>query len=405
MPWRSNSMSVAALIVAAGRGSRAGEGVPKQYRPLAGKPVLALTLDAFLRHPKIGTTLVVIHPDDIDLYRETVAALPDGRAARLLPVAFGGETRQDSVRKGLEALSASGASHVLIHDAARPFASEALIGRALEAVERWDAAVPGIAVTDTVKVIGPSSEVVSTPDRAKLRAVQTPQAFNFAALLAAHRNAAAAGMGNFTDDGALAEWAGIPVHVFDGDPLNGKLTHASDFPEAERRLRGFAMNYVTRLGTGFDVHAFSDGDHVWLGGIKVPHDRGVIAHSDGDVILHALTDALLGAIAEGDIGTHFPPSDPQWRGAASDQFLAHAAALVRGRGGLIDHLDATLLCEKPRLGPYRDAMRQRIAEIVGLRLDQVSLKATTTEKLGFTGRGEGIAAQAAATIRLPEVSS
>jgi 2-C-methyl-D-erythritol 4-phosphate cytidylyltransferase/2-C-methyl-D-erythritol 2,4-cyclodiphosphate synthase len=208
---------------------------------------------------------------------------------------------------------------------------------------------------------------------------------------------------SFTDDGALAEWAGLPVHVFPGDASNIKLTHPADFTEAEQRLKGSSMTYVTRLGTGFDVHAFGEGDHVWLGGIKVPHDKGILAHSDGDVILHALTDALLGAIADGDIGTHFPPSDPQWKGASSDRFLAHAAALVRARGGLIDHLDTTLLCEKPRLGPYREAMRQRIAEICGLRLDQVSLKATTTEKLGFTGRSEGIAAQAAATIRLPEV--
>ncbi|WP_445500787.1 bifunctional 2-C-methyl-D-erythritol 4-phosphate cytidylyltransferase/2-C-methyl-D-erythritol 2,4-cyclodiphosphate synthase [Microvirga sp. G4-2] len=398
-------MSVAALIVAAGRGSRAGEGIPKQYRFVGGKPVLALTLEAFLRHPGIERTLAVIHPDDQDLYRKSIAALPDELTGRLLPVAHGGETRQDSVRNGLETLLEFAPAHVLIHDAARPFAAGALIGRALEATENWEAAVPGIAVTDTIKVIGPQSEVVSTPDRASLRAVQTPQVFHFAALLAAHRKAAAAGLRNFTDDGALAEWAGLSVHVFQGDPLNIKLTHASDFPEAERRLKGSSMTYVTRLGTGFDVHAFGDGDHVWLGGIRVPHDRGVVAHSDGDVILHALTDALLGALADGDIGTHFPPSDPQWRGASSDQFLAYAAALVRDRGGLIDHLDATLLCERPRLGPYREAMRQRIAELAGLRLDQVSLKATTTEKLGFTGRSEGIAAQAAATIRLPEVSA
>jgi len=396
-------MSIAALIVAAGRGSRAGDGAPKQYRSLAGRPVLTLTLEAFLRHPRVGKTLVVIHPDDRDLYRKSIAALPPGLTESLLPVTYGGETRQDSVRNGLEALSGLAPSFVLIHDAARPFASGALIERAAESAEEWEAAVPGVAVTDTIKVVGSRDEVVSTPDRACLRAVQTPQAFRFASLLAAHRKAAAADLRNFTDDGALAEWAGLTVHVFQGDPLNTKLTHASDFPEAERRLRGLSMNYVTRLGTGFDVHAFGEGDHVWLGGIKVPHDRGAVAHSDGDVILHALTDALLGALADGDIGTHFPPSDPQWRGASSDRFLAHAAALVRGRGGLIDHLDATLLCEKPRLGPYREAMRQRIAEIAGLRLDQVSLKATTTEKLGFTGRSEGIAAQAAATIRLPEM--
>ncbi len=395
-------MSVAALIVAAGRGSRAGEGVPKQYRWLGGKPVLALTLEPFLRHPRIGKALVVIHPDDLDLYRESIASLPEGLTGDLLPVAYGGETRQDSVRVGLEALASHAPSRVLIHDAARPFVTEALIERACETAGECEAAVPGIAVTDTIKVIGPRGEVMSTPERASLRAVQTPQAFDFASLLMAHRKAAAASLRTFTDDGALAEWAGLTVHVFQGDPHNVKLTHASDFPEAERRLRGFLMTYVTRLGTGFDVHAFGDGDHVWLGGIRVPHDRGVVAHSDGDVILHALTDALLGALADGDIGTHFPPSDPQWRGASSDRFLAHAVALVRERGGLVDHLDATLLCEKPRLGPYREAMRRRIADIAGLRLDQVSLKATTTEKLGFTGRSEGIAAQAAATIRLPE---
>lgn len=396
-------MSVAALIVAAGRGSRAGEGVPKQYRRLGNKPVLARTLEAFLSHPRIDRILVVIHPDDQELYRESVEALGPDRTARLLPVTFGGETRQESVRNGLEALSIAAPDLVLVHDAARPFVDEDLMGRALEAGERWGAAVPGIAVTDTIKVIGPESKITSTPDRASLRAVQTPQAFAFVALLAAHRKASSANLHSFTDDGALAEWAGLPVHVFPGDISNIKLTHAADFETAERRLKGLAMTYVTRLGTGFDVHAFGDGDHVWLGGIKVPHDRGVLAHSDGDVILHALTDALLGALADGDIGTHFPPSDPQWRGASSDRFLAHAAALVRAKGGLIDHLDTTLLCEKPRLGPYREAMRQRIAEICGLRPDQVSLKATTTEKLGFTGRSEGIAAQAAATIRLPEV--
>jgi 2-C-methyl-D-erythritol 4-phosphate cytidylyltransferase/2-C-methyl-D-erythritol 2,4-cyclodiphosphate synthase len=394
-------MSVAALIVAAGRGSRAGEGVPKQYRLLHGEPVLSRTLTGFLAHPGIDHTLVVIHPDDRELYEASVssfAPLP----STLLPCIDGGETRQDSVRNGLEALGDSAPDLVLVHDAARPFAGPQLIDRAIEAAGRWGAAVPGVPVTDTIKVIGDQSEVVSTPDRASLRAVQTPQAFRFSLLLDAHRKAAAANLHAFTDDGALAEWAGLPVHVFEGESGNIKLTHPADFLEAERRSKRGSMTYITKLGTGFDVHAFGEGDHVWLGGIRVPHDRGVIAHSDGDVILHALTDAILGALADGDIGTHFPPSDPQWRGASSDRFLAHAVNLVRERGGIVDHLDATLLCEKPRLGPHREAMRQRIAEIAGLSLDQVSLKATTTEKLGFTGRGEGIAAQAAATIRLPE---
>ncbi len=397
-------MSVAALIVAAGRGSRAGEGLPKQYRLLDGKPVLTRTLEAFLRHPSVDRTISVIHPDDQDFYQASIHSLPADLQVRLLPCAYGGKTRQDSVRNGLEALLGFKAQIVLVHDAARPFVDLDLIDRAIEAGSQKSTAVPGIPVTDTIKVIDAAGEVVSTPDRAGLRAIQTPQAFRFHLLLEAHRRAAGSGLHGFTDDGALAEWAGLRVHVFEGDPGNIKLTHAADFADSERRLRGLSMTYVTRLGTGFDVHAFGDGDHVWLGGIRVPHDRGVVAHSDGDVILHALTDAILGALADGDIGTHFPPSDPQWRGASSDRFLAHAVQLVRRRGGLVDHLDATLLCEKPRLGPYRDAMRQRIAEIAGLRLDQVSLKATTTEKLGFTGRSEGIAAQAAATIRLPEAN-
>ncbi|MEE1613216.1 bifunctional 2-C-methyl-D-erythritol 4-phosphate cytidylyltransferase/2-C-methyl-D-erythritol 2,4-cyclodiphosphate synthase [Microvirga sp. CF3016] len=396
-------MSVAALIVAAGRGSRAGEGIPKQYRAIQGKPVLARTLSILLSHPGISHTLVVIHPDDRRFYEDTIRTLPSPPSA-ILPCIHGGTTRQVSVRNGLEALVDLNPEIVLVQDAARPFTGPDLIDRAIEAGRRWGAAVPGTPVTDTIKVIGDQSEVLSTPDRSKLRAVQTPQAFSFSLLLEAHRSAAAANLDTFTDDGALAEWAGLPVHVFEGETDNMKLTHPADFRKAERRLKGEEMTYVTRLGTGFDVHAFGEGDHVWLGGIKVPHDRGVVAHSDGDVILHALTDAILGALADGDIGTHFPPSDPQWLDASSDRFLAHAVDLVRSRGGIVDHLDTTLLCEKPRLGPYREAMRQRIAEIAGLRLDQVSLKATTTEKLGFTGRREGIAAQAAATIRLPEMS-
>ncbi|MBF9197977.1 bifunctional 2-C-methyl-D-erythritol 4-phosphate cytidylyltransferase/2-C-methyl-D-erythritol 2,4-cyclodiphosphate synthase [Microvirga terrestris] len=396
-------MSVAALIVAAGRGSRAGDGFPKQYRDLEGQSVLARTLFRFLSHPEVDRVLVVIHPDDRDLYEASIGALAP-LPPTLQPCVYGGETRQDSVRNGLEALAASTPDIVLVHDAARPFASPELIDRAIQAAQRWDAAVPGTAVTDTIKVISRQSEVVSTPDRASLRAVQTPQAFQFVLLLNAHRKAAAAGLQAFTDDGALAEWAGMPVHVFEGESANIKLTHPADFAEAERRLGGSLVTHITKLGTGFDVHAFGDGDHIWLGGIRVPHDQGVIAHSDGDVILHALTDAILGALADGDIGTHFPPSDPQWRGASSDRFLAHAVGLVRERGGIVDHLDTTLLCEKPRLGPHREAMRQRIAEIAGLHVDQVSLKATTTEKLGFTGRSEGIAAQAAATIRLPEAN-
>ena len=395
-------MLVSALIVAAGRGSRAGGGLPKQYRSIGGRSVLARTLEAFLGHPGIDAVLTVIHPDDHDLYE---AALTDSESSdRLLPPAHGGESRQESVLNGLRALESRSPRLVLVHDAARPFVTPAVIDRAIAAPERSAAAIPGFAVTDTMKVVDEREQVVATPDRRLLRAVQTPQAFEFQLLAKIHRQAAEKQNFSFTDDAALVEWAGLPVEVFEGDPNNIKLTHPADFDEAERRLGGASMTLISRMGTGFDVHAFGEGDHVWLGGLKIPHGQGVVAHSDGDVILHALTDALLGALADGDIGTHFPPSDPQWRGASSDRFLAYAAERVRARSGIIDHLDVTLLCEAPRLGPHREAMRARIAEIVGLVVDQVSLKATTTEKLGFTGRKEGIAAQAAATIRLPETT-
>jgi 2-C-methyl-D-erythritol 4-phosphate cytidylyltransferase/2-C-methyl-D-erythritol 2,4-cyclodiphosphate synthase len=337
--------------------------------------VLAWTARAFLGHPAIDRVQAVIHPDDRDLYEAVARA---AASPKLLPPVFGAATRQGSVRAGLEALAPAPPEAVLVHDGARPFPAAGLIERAIAAVRSHPAAVPGLPVTDTVKVVDSGGLVRATPERAALRAVQTPQAFAFGALLDAHRRAHAAGVDGLTDDGALAEWAGLPVLVFAGDPGNLKLT------------------------TGFDVHAFAAGDHVWLGGVRIPHAQGVEAHSDGDVILHALTDALLGALADGDIGVHFPPSDPRWRGASSDRFLAHAVARVRERGGVVDHLDATLLCEAPRLGPHREAMRARIAAIAGIRIDQVSLKATTTERLGFTGRREGLAAQAAATIRLPE---
>ena len=391
-------MDVIAIIVAAGRGSRAGEGQPKQYRHVAGRAILAWTLETVLGHPEIAGALCAIHPDDRELYDEAVEAFR-GRAGLLDPV-FGGATRQDSVRLALEAVAARGLSPrlCLIHDAARIFADRALFDRAIVA-GRTGAAVPGIAVTDTMKRIDAEGAILGSVERAELRAVQTPQVFPFGAILDAHRQAAAADRHDFSDDGSLAEWAGLDVHIFEGDQQNMKVTHPSDIAEAESRL---ATPLVSRLATGFDVHVFGEGDHVWLGGVRVPHERGVVAHSDGDVVLHALTDAVLGALADGDIGTHFPPSDPQWRGASSDRFLAHAVEKVRSAGGRIDHLDATVLCERPKIGPHREAMRARIAEIAGVPISAVSIKATTTEKLGFTGRGEGIAAQAAATVRLPE---
>ena len=393
------SETVAALVVAAGRGTRAGAGMPKQYRPLDGVPVLTRTLRALCAHPEIAAILVVIHPDDAPLHESCIGALaPQEREILIAPV-HGGATRQASVLAGLEALELRGFAKVLVHDGARPFLPRDLITRACAALATHDAALPGLAVTDTIKQVDDDGRVTHTPPRDTLRAVQTPQAFRLAPLLVAHRRAVEAGLTEFTDDGALAEWAGIEVHVFAGDAENIKLTHEADF-HRHAQSRG-EEPMISRMATGFDVHIFGPGDHIMLGGVAVPHECGVVAHSDGDVVLHALTDALLGALAEGDIGTHFPPSDPQWRHASSDLFLAFAAGRVRERGGVIDFLDATILCERPRIGPHREAMRTRIAEIAGIDADCVSIKATTTEKLGFTGRGEGIAAQAAATIRLP----
>jgi 2-C-methyl-D-erythritol 4-phosphate cytidylyltransferase/2-C-methyl-D-erythritol 2,4-cyclodiphosphate synthase len=396
-------METIAIVVAAGRGSRAGEGLPKQYRTLAGTTVLARTLRAFACHPGVSRILCAIHPDDRDLYEAAVAELEAPLKGKLLEPVPGGATRQISVGRAVAALASSDPEAIcLVHDAARPFVDPGFIDRAIEAGRRHGAAIPGVAVTDTVKRVAESGAVVETLDRTPLRYVQTPQAFHLGPLSAAHARASAEGEETFTDDGQLMEWAGAAVHVFEGHGSNVKLTSARDFDEAERRLGGHGDSMITRVGTGFDVHAFTDGDHVWLGGLKIPHTKGVLAHSDGDVVLHALTDALLGAIGCGDIGTHFPPSDPQWKGASSDRFLDHAANEVRRRGGRIDHLDVTVLCERPRIGDHREPMRERIAAIVGVPVDAVSIKATTTEKMGFTGREEGLAAQAAATIRMPE---
>ena len=394
-------MSVAAIIVAAGRGTRAGGTIPKQFQLLGGQTVLARTLDVFLSHAGVEQVQPVIHPDDRRLFETALGQLPGNLVSRLKAPVSGGDTRQGSVRNGLEALAHGAPSLVLVHDAARPFASSALIDRAIAAASTHGAAVPGIPVADTIKVVREDGGVAATPPRNTLRAIQTPQAFLFDRLLQAHRAAAEAGLDSFTDDGALAEWAGLPVMVFEGEAGNRKLTDVHDLGEAERRLAGTSVHMVTRVGTGFDVHAFGSGEHLWLGGLRIPHERGVTAHSDGDVVLHALTDAVLGALSDGDIGVHFPPSDPAWRGASSDRFLAFAVERARRQGGVVDHLDATILCETPRVGPHRDAMRERIAEIAGVGRSCVSIKATTTEGLGFTGRGEGIAAQALATLRLP----
>lgn len=390
-------LPVAALLVAAGRGLRAGAGMPKQYRTLGGRSVLAQALTPFLAEPGIDRIQVVIGVGDEARYAHAIGSL---ETRKLTAAVVGGETRQASVLRGLQALAAGGFDGVvLVHDAARPFVSPALIGTAIGATWDADAAVPALAVTDTIKRVDERGRVVETPPRDRLVSVQTPQAFRFSVLLAAHEAAAAAGVDGLTDDAALMEWAGHPVATFPGDITNIKLTHPQDF---ERMPTDRPTEFRVRVGTGYDVHAFQEGDHVWLGGVRVPHDQGVLAHSDGDVALHALTDALLGALTDGDIGTHFPPSDPQWKGAASMPFLTFAANRVRERGGKIDFLDLTIICEAPKVGPHREAIRQAIADGTGVRIDQVAIKATTSERLGFTGRREGLAALATVTIRLPE---
>ncbi|WP_413993527.1 bifunctional 2-C-methyl-D-erythritol 4-phosphate cytidylyltransferase/2-C-methyl-D-erythritol 2,4-cyclodiphosphate synthase [Labrys okinawensis] len=392
----TGKLRVAALIVAAGRGSRVGGSLPKQYRLLGGQSVLARTLSLFEHHPDIDSITTVIGLGDEPLFQASAKGI-----SKLTSSVTGGSTRQASCLAGLKALRAEKPDIVLLHDAARPFATPDLITRAIEAAQRHEAAVPGLAVTDTIKQIDAEGFVTATPDRARLRSVQTPQAFAFDLILVSHLSAAAAGIGTLTDDGAVAEWAGHPLFIFEGETTNMKLTTESDFQRAEQFVSELAALGDVRTGTGFDVHAFTDGDHVWLNGLKIPHERALKGHSDADVGLHALTDAILGAIGDGDIGSHFPPSDPQWKGAASDRFLAHAVALVTARGGAIAHLDVTLLCEAPKIGPHREAMRARIAEIAGIPVDRVGVKATTTEQLGFTGRREGIAAMASATVRLP----
>lgn len=391
----TSAANCVAIVVAAGRGSRAGGPLPKQYQQLGGEPVLRRTLRLFCEHPAVTAVLAVIHSDDSGLFADAAEGLP-----KILAPVSGGATRQESVRAGLEALAGSGApTVVLVHDAARPYATPDLIARAIAAAGEADAAIPVLAVTDTVKRVDAAGLVQETVDRAALRAVQTPQAFRYAPLVAAHRAAAESGVTTLTDDASVMEWAGHRVATFAGETGNIKLTTAEDMTRAAASTLADLPD--VRTGTGFDVHAFGPGDHVMLGGVAVPHGFGLVGHSDADVGLHALTDALLGALCDGDIGAHFPPSDPQWKGASSDRFLAHAVDKVKARGGRIAHLDLTLICEAPKVGPHRDAIRAEIARITGVPTARISVKATTTEKLGFTGRHEGIAAMASATIRLP----
>jgi 2-C-methyl-D-erythritol 4-phosphate cytidylyltransferase/2-C-methyl-D-erythritol 2,4-cyclodiphosphate synthase len=381
---------VAAIVVAAGRGSRAGPGLPKQFRALGGEPVLRTALKLLAGHPEVARVQPVIHPDDRAAYRAAAEGLD------LLPPVVGGATRQASVLAGLDALAPRAPGIVLVHDAARPFATPALVSRAIAAGRQHDAAIPVLPVADTVKRVDDAGRVEATLDRGRLRLVQTPQAFGFAALLEAHRKAVAQGRHDFTDDAALAEWAGMSVATFAGEPGNTKLTTADDLARAQMQR----LNDI-RTGMGVDVHAFGPGDRVTLGGVVIPHDRALSGHSDADVVLHAIVDAILGALADGDIGVHFPPSDPQWRGASSDRFVAFAMERLRARNGVVGHLDISIVCEAPKIGPHRDAMRARIAALCGVTTDRVGIQATTSEKLGFIGRGEGIVAYATATIRLP----
>jgi 2-C-methyl-D-erythritol 4-phosphate cytidylyltransferase/2-C-methyl-D-erythritol 2,4-cyclodiphosphate synthase len=397
MPKSSGTRSgtVAALVVAAGRGSRAGRELPKQYAMLGGKAVLRRTLEALLSHEAIGNLLVVIGDGDDALYEEAVRGLP-----KLLPPVAGGATRQQSVRNGLEALTSRAPSIVLVHDAARPFVTPETIGRVIEGCDDTHGAIPVLPVTETVKRIE-AGAVTATVPREALATAQTPQGFPFRPLLAAHRQAAESGRDDLTDDAAVAALAGLTVRAVEGARGNMKLTNPADFAAAEGML---AMAMETRTGQGFDVHAFGVGGSVWLCGVEIAHDHGLVGHSDADVGLHALTDALLGAIGDGDIGEHFPPSDPKWKGASSDRFLADAVRRVAEKGGRIVNLDVTLVCESPKIAPHRDAMRARIAEVAGIDAGRVGVKATTSEKMGFTGRGEGIVALAVATVALPVAS-
>jgi 2-C-methyl-D-erythritol 4-phosphate cytidylyltransferase / 2-C-methyl-D-erythritol 2,4-cyclodiphosphate synthase len=388
-------LQTAVIIVAAGRGTRAGgtaSGIPKQYRPLAGLPVIAHSLETFTRHRRVDAILPVIQEADRSLFEQVSA----GFQGRLMDAVCGGDTRQQSVHAGLAALARHVPANVLIHDAARPFVSDGIISRVIEALDDAAGAVPALPVADTLKRVT-DGRIAETLDRSGLWAAQTPQGFRFDAILEAHAAAVRSGRTDFTDDASIAEWQGLEVALVEGDACNMKLTTAEDFALAEHRLTAGE----TRIGQGYDVHAFTIGDQVMLCGVSVAHDRALAGHSDADVGLHAITDALLGAIGDGDIGRHFPPSDPQWRGAASDIFLKDAARRIAERGGRIVNIDVTLICEAPKIGPHARAMRERIAEILEIEIERVGVKATTTEGLGFTGRKEGIAAIASASVRLP----
>lgn len=394
----------AALIVAAGTGQRARQATDnaaKQYLPLHGEAVLAHTVRMFASHPAINAVQVVIHANDHEHYQAAISKQQD----QLLAPVEGGATRQQSVLAGLQALQESAPDNVLIHDAVRPFVTAEDISRILSALETHDCVLPALPVTDTLKR-SEDGFLKGSVDRSNLWRVQTPQGFRYQQILQAHLAAKDTGKTDFTDDSSIAEWHGLKVHLVEGSSRNIKLTTADDFAFAE----AFSLQQTNtspspaasiRVGNGYDVHAFEPGDHVTLCGVRVPHTQSLKGHSDADVGLHALTDAILGALCDGDIGTHFPPSDPKWAGADSSLFLENAAKRVDERGGSINHVDITLICEAPKIGPHADAMRARVAQILNIPVTHVSIKATTTERLGFTGREEGIAAMATATLHLP----
>lgn len=381
----------AALILAGGSGSRFGGDIPKQYQVLGDRIVLRHAVDAFLAHPSVDHVRVVLRPEDRPLYDDAFSGVP------LLPPASGGATRQESTCLGLESLRDLAPDHVLIHDGARPFPDSGIIDRTLKALKDNPGAIPALPVNDTLKrASADGGTIADTIDRTGLWRAQTPQAFRFQDILAAHDKA----RGNeMTDDSMIAENAGLSVALVMGSEDNFKITTPEDMNRVAQLLGG--RQAISRVGFGFDVHQFCAGDHVMLCGVRIAHEKALEGHSDADAGLHALTDALLGAIGDGDIGAHFPPSDPQWRDADSSDFLSHAGKLIADRNGAIANVDVTLICESPKIGPHRDAMRHRIADILSIDVSAVSVKATTTEGLGFTGRREGIAAQAVASVMLP----
>ncbi|MBX9452079.1 MAG: bifunctional 2-C-methyl-D-erythritol 4-phosphate cytidylyltransferase/2-C-methyl-D-erythritol 2,4-cyclodiphosphate synthase [Mesorhizobium sp.] len=389
---------IGVVIVAAGRGERAGQSAdgPKQYRRIGGIPVIRRTLDAFLAHPAICAVAVAIHADDDALFAEAA-----GDAAGDVIVVHGGKTRQASTRLALLALKERQPAAVLIHDAVRPFVDADLIDRVVAGLDHGGGSLPALPVSDTLKESGAKGLVDRTVPREGLHAAQTPQGFPFQAILAAHENAFAADRDDFTDDSAIAEWAGIPVRIVQGSPDNVKLTWARDIEMADARLSSSGAFPDVRTGNGYDVHSFGEGDHVTLCGVDIAHHHKLSGHSDADVGLHALTDALLATCGAGDIGTHFPPSDMQWKGAASRIFVEEAVRIVRERGGRIANADITVIAEAPKIGPHRVAMTEALSSMLGISADRVSVKATTNERLGFVGREEGIAAIATATVVYP----